>query len=87
MIRDLRGIECYDAAPVDQHRINFERRPVVSPLVHIHSQWVTLIKVDLAASAHNCVPGPLTIDCFHGGFARLWHEESSADIFACRHLA
>src|SRR2546425_11709736 len=81
MIRNLCGIECYDAAPVDQHRINFERCPVVSPLVHIHSQWVTLIKVDLAAPAHHCVPGPLTIGCLHGGFARLWSEESSADIF------
>src|SRR2546425_10208201 len=40
MVRNLRGIECYDAPSVDEHRIDFERCPVVGPGVHIHSQWV-----------------------------------------------
>src|SRR2546425_10605106 len=71
MVRNLRWIECYDAASVDQHRINFERSPVVGPGINIHRERVALVEVDLAAPAHRCVPGLLTIACLRGSFDGL----------------
>src|SRR5437867_13367955 len=87
MIRNLSWIEYYDAASVDEHRINFERGPVVGPCVHIHRNGVALVEVDLSAPAHHRVPGLLSIACFRGSSTGLWRKESSADIFACPHVA
>src|SRR2546425_3380084 len=61
MVRNLRWIESHNAPAIDQYRIHFERSPVVGPLVHIHRQRIALVEVDLAAPAHRCVPGLLTI--------------------------
>src|SRR6266404_7650381 len=87
MIWNLRRIECYDAASVDEHRINFERCPVVGPRVHIHRDGVALVEVDLSAPAHRRVPGLLSIASFRSSSTGLWRKESSADISACPHVA
>src|SRR5882724_3103995 len=87
MIWNLRRIECYDAASVDEHRINFERCPVVGPRVHIHRDGVALVEVDLSAPAHHRVPGLLSTASFRIGSTGLWGKESSVDIFGCHHVA
>src|SRR5437899_12501106 len=87
MIWNLRWIECYDAASVDEHCINFERCPVVSPRVHIHRNGVAFVEVDLSAPAHRRVPGLVSTASSRIGATGLWRKESSVDIFGCHHVA
>ena len=57
VIRDLGRIEGNNAAAVQEHRVDLQRCPVVTPSFRVHGQRIAFVVVDLTAATQGCVPG------------------------------